>query len=139
MVAWIRLGIPATLSPSQQTIKDTRAPYSEGMNEQLFTFLEASSQGQTYLKLGFDPEKDFIRQGTFVDPEFQQKGLGARLAKHLNVIADEKGARTWCASGPAIVKLMGDQGFVVQQEVRPKELRGAGFVLMMRDVGGGER
>jgi GNAT superfamily N-acetyltransferase len=133
MIAWTRLGTPAILTPSEQVIKNTHVPLLAGMNETLFAFLEASTQGEAYAKLGFNKERDFMRQGTYVDLRYQRQGLAARLARHLNTIADERQAVTWGAAGPAIVKLMPRQGFEMVQQVKPKELKGASICIMRRN------
>lgn len=35
------------------------------------------------------------RAGTFIAPEYQKRGLGTRLTRHCNAIADEAGSSTY--------------------------------------------
>lgn len=56
------------------------------------------------------------RRGTFVDPDYQKKGLGTRLTKYCNDIADRAGARTVVPATKNSVQMFKSNEFVVKEE-----------------------
>ncbi|KAF2094603.1 hypothetical protein NA57DRAFT_80402 [Rhizodiscina lignyota] len=82
----------------------------EGLMKEMFAFLGCAAP------YGYDPEKDFHRRGTMVDPDYQRRGLGTLLTKYCNKIADEAGARTFVPARPSSKHMFEQCGFVVLDE-----------------------
>ncbi|RDL37875.1 uncharacterized protein BP5553_05308 [Venustampulla echinocandica] len=62
-------------------------------------------------KHGYNPEEDYHRKGTMVQPEFQRLGLGSVLTRVTNEIMDGNPARTWAPARPSSIKMFRNMGF----------------------------
>ena len=46
-------------------------------------------------------------------PDFQKKGLGSRLTRHCNEIADKTGAQTWVVARPSSLHMFETLGYKI--------------------------